>query len=369
MSSNQRIFAVILAGGSGTRFWPASRRLRPKQLLPLGPAAPRSLIASTVERLSGLVEPEDVLIATGRHLVEATSAELPGLSSSAFLAEPQARNTAPCIAWAAAVVCARDPEATVCVLPSDQHAENTSEFVRVLAKAADAAQEGIITTIGIVPTRPETGYGYIQKGKETSPGVNAVERFVEKPDRETAIQYLNSGEYLWNAGIFVFRAKDMLAAIERHLPDMAAQLEVLRASLGGPNEETAIERFFSECQSISIDYGVMEKEAQLSVVPGDFGWSDLGSWESAWELSKKDEQGNSAPQGTILVDARDNLVEDLRKQIKEEGTDTRLVALVGVEGLCVVQTDDALLIMPRERAQDVRQVVDELKASGRERLI
>lgn len=369
MSSSRRTFAVILAGGSGTRFWPASRRLRPKQLLPLGPAAPRSLIASTVERLKELVAPEDVLIATGRHLVEATSAELPGLSTSAFLAEPQARNTAPCIAWAAAVVFARDPEATVCVLPSDQHAEDTSEFVRVLKKAADSAQEGIITTIGIVPTRPETGYGYIQTGKETIPGVHAVERFVEKPDRDTAIQYLKSGEYLWNAGIFVFRAKDMLAAIERHLPEMARQLQTLRASLGGPDEETAIERFFSECQSISIDYGVMEKEARLSVVPGDFGWSDLGSWESAWELSQKDGAGNFAPEGTILVDAQNNLVEDLRSRAAAEGTERPIVALVGVEGLCVVQTDDALLIMPRERAQDVRLVVDALKSSGRERLI
>jgi mannose-1-phosphate guanylyltransferase len=196
-----------------------------------------------------------------------------------------------------------------------------------------------------------------------------VERFVEKPDRDTAIQYLKSGEYLWNAGIFVFRAKDMLTAIERHLPDMARQLETLRASLGGPDEDTAIEGFFSECQSISIDYGVMEKEARLSVVPGDFGWSDLGSWESAWELSKKDSAGNCAPEGTILVDAQDNLVEDLRSGTKTDGGERRIVALVGVEGLCVVQTDDALLIMPRERAQDVRLVVDELKASCRQRLI
>jgi mannose-1-phosphate guanylyltransferase len=366
MSSNTRTFAVILAGGSGTRFWPASRRLRPKQLLPLGPAAPHSLISSTVRRLFGLVEPSDVLIATGRHLVEATRAELPELSEDAFLAEPCARNTAPCIAWAAAVVAGKDPDAIVCVLPSDQHAEDGSEFVRILKKAGDAARKGVITTIGIIPTRPETGYGYIQRGNESSEGVFDVARFVEKPDKETATRYIESGDYLWNAGIFVFRAGDMLAAIERHLPQMAEELRELRGALGGEGEKAAIERFFADCEAVSIDYGVMEKESKLQVVPGSFGWSDLGSWESAWELSRKDASGNAAPDSAILVDAKDNLVEDLRS---DSSSRRKVIALVGVEGLCIVETDDALLVMPRERAQDVREVVQALKDSGRGDLI
>lgn len=357
---------MILAGGSGTRFWPASRRHRPKQLLPLGPAAPHSLILSTVRRLGNLVKIEDVLIATGRHLLDATRVELPQLPESAFLAEPQARNTAPCIAWAAQVVALQDPDAIVCVLPSDQHAEDSDEFVRVLRRAGEAAKNGVITTIGIVPSRPETGYGYVQRGEAVGEGIFDVVRFVEKPDRETATRYLESGDYLWNAGIFVFRARDMLSAIERHLPEMAEKLAELRSELGGEGENAAVEKFFSDCESISIDYGVMEKESTLFVVPGDFGWSDLGSWESAWELSKKDSFGNSAPKSTILVDAHNNLVEDLRSGDSRE---KKLIALVGVEGLCVVETDDALLIMPRERAQDVRQVVEVLQKRDRHDLI
>ena len=360
------MFAVILAGGSGTRFWPASRRTRPKQLLPLGPSAPRSLIGSTVERLAGLVAPERVLVATGRHLVDATQAELRELPSSAFLAEPQAKNTAPCIAWAARVVARTDPDAIVCVLPSDQHASNPEEFRRVLARAGEAAAEGAIVTIGIVPTRPETGYGYVKRGDEATSGAFHVACFVEKPDLRTAETYLASGDYFWNAGIFVFRARDMIAALDGHLPDFKSGLDAIDAAAGAPEaEERAVVDFFAGCESVSIDYGVMEKESNLRVVPGDFGWSDLGSWESSWELSRRDSLGNAAPEGTVLVDAKNNLVEDLRT--KAGGR--RVIALVGVEDLCIVETDDALLIMSRERSQDVRDVVAELKQSGREDLI
>ncbi len=363
--TEKNIFAVILAGGSGTRFWPASRRLRPKQLLPLGPSAPRSLIGATVERLAGLVDEQSILVATGKHLVEGTRAELPSLPHDAFLAEPCAKNTAPCIGWAAALVALKDPLAVVCVLPSDQHAQDAVEFRRIVALAAESARQGIITTIGIVPSRPETGYGYIKKGKVSRSGVHDVAGFVEKPSREIAERYLNSGEYLWNAGIFVFRACDMLSAIEKHLPEMSASLKLVAAAHGTSKESAAVDEFFQSTQSISIDYGVMEKEKQLNVVPGEFGWSDLGSWESAWELSPKDEAGNSAPRGTILVDAANNIVEDLRSQSTQEPMSKKVIALVGVEGLCVVETDDALLVMPRDRAQDVREVVAELKNTDR----
>lgn len=363
MTSRPEIHAVILAGGSGTRFWPASRRLRPKQVLPLGPCAPQSLIASTVDRLRGLVEEDRILVATGAHLVEATQAELPELPASAFLAEPQARNTAPCIGWAASVVARKNPDAIVCVLPSDQHATDTEGFRRALTRAAEAAQTGAITTIGILPTRPDTGYGYIQQGPAQAEGVFEVARFVEKPDRSTAEQYLKSGDYVWNAGIFVFRAGDMLAAFRKHLPEMATGLDGIEiaAQRGAEAEASAVTAFFRDCESISIDYGIMEKETNLSVVPAEFGWSDLGSWESSWDLSPKDDAGNAAPASTILVDAKNNLVEDLRSATK----DKRVIALVGVEGLCVVETDDALLIMPTSRSQDVREVVAELKSSER----
>lgn len=360
------VYAVILAGGSGTRFWPASRRLRPKQLLPLGPSAPESLIASTVRRLAPLVPPERVLVATGAHLTPSTKRELPFLPEESFLAEPSAKNTAPCIGWATHVVLRRDPDALCMVLPSDQHVADEPEFLRVVEHALDAARTGAITTLGIVPSRPETGYGYIEVGEATSERARRVVRFVEKPTLERAKEYVASGRYLWNAGMFFFQAKAMQRALHEHLPEMEDALcRIDRAARDGAAAEAQeTEKFFASCRSISIDYGVMEREKDLRVVPADCGWSDLGSWESAWELSPKDERGNAAPSSAVLVDAKNNLVADL-------GTEggKKVIALVGVNDLCVVETDDALLILPRERSQDVRAVVDELKKRGQGELV
>lgn len=363
----ESLFAVVLAGGSGTRFWPASRRLIPKQLLPLGPSAPDSLIQGTLARLDGLVEKSNIFVATGQHLLEATQKDL-DLPESAYLAEPQAKNTAPCIAWAARVIARKSPNAVVCVLPSDQHVEDEVTFRKVLSEASLVAQTGAICTIGIVPTRPETGYGYIEKGSKTSlieGASHQVARFVEKPDRPTAQGYLETGRYLWNAGIFVFRARDMVAAIERHCPALNRGLDLVDVAAleGAQAERSAVGTFFEECSSVSIDYAVMEKEQNLCVVPGDFGWSDLGSWQSAWELSQKDEQGNAAAKDTILLDSHNNLVADLRAS----GAKEKVITLVGVSDLIVVETEDALLVMPRERSQEVRDVVKELKDSERSR--
>ncbi len=368
MASDPHLYSVILAGGSGTRFWPASRRLRPKQLLPLGPSAPDSLISATLRRLAPLVGEERVLVATGAHLVEATRQALSQLGPSAFLAEPLAKNTAPAIAWATLRVFRTDPEAVLCVLPSDQHAKDAAQFRRVLGAAVTAARSGSITTIGIVPTRAETGYGYIERGEKVTGEAARVIRFVEKPDLETAKEYLSTGRYLWNAGIFVYKASDMLRAIKQHAPTLYALLMKIEAAHArGPSAEAeAVDAFFQECESISIDYAVMERETNLLVVSGDFGWSDLGSWESSWELTPKDEEGNAAPQHAVLIDARDNLIEDLRTPA---GGDPGVVALLGVEGLCVVRTDDALLVLPRDRAQDVREIVARLKETGREHLV
>jgi mannose-1-phosphate guanylyltransferase len=360
MTTSPVTYAVVLAGGSGTRFWPASRRLRPKQLLPLGPSAPLSLLRSTLQRLEGLVPRENVLVATGAHLVEASRAELGELGEEAFLAEPVAKNTAPCIAWAAALIADQDPEAVAVVLPSDQHAVDAPRFRSTLAHAIEVARAGHITTVGIVPTRPETGYGYIEVGAPSGPA-REVARFVEKPDEKTAQRYVESGAYLWNAGIFVFRARDMLAAFREFLPNMAAgaeRLAVVRRESPSLYAE-AVASFFAEVDSISIDYGIMERARELRVVPGDFGWSDLGSWESAWELSTKDAAGNAAPSTAVLVDAKNNLVEDL-----STAKGRKTIALLGVDDLCVVETDDALLILPRSRSQHVRAIVDELEKRG-----
>lgn len=355
---NPRLFSVILAGGSGTRFWPASRRMRPKQLLDIGPSA-GSLIAATVRRVSSLCPPERTLIATGVHLLDKTREALDWLPDSSFLGEPIARNTAPCIAWASSVAWQRDPEAVVMVLPSDQHIADEPAFLRALETAVQSAATGTITTIGIQPTRPETGFGYLEAGAELSPGVLRVQRFVEKPDRPRAEEYLKSGRHFWNSGMFFFQAKVLLERVERFLPEVSAGLAQIRAA--GPGQvgaETA--KAFEGFPSVSIDYGVMEKSDDLAVVPASFGWSDLGSWESAWELGDKDANQNVVPESAVCVDAKRNLVRT---------ASDRVVALCGVDDLCVIETDDAILVIPRERSQDVKKIVEALEAKGRRDLL
>lgn len=361
------LFVVIIAGGSGTRFWPASRVSRPKQLLPLG-GIDEPLLAATVRRVLPLTKPEHVFIATGAHLVDATRAILPELPADNFLAEPAARNTAPCIGWATHRIRRARPDAVVVVLPADHIIGDEEGFRAALTEAARVAREGRIVTIGLTPTRPETGYGYIEVGDALGLAVGApgnesqtftVARFVEKPPLATAQAYLAGGRHVWNGGMFIFRADTMVQALATHTPDLAALLTKLDDAAAAGDEAAAIATLFPTAPSISIDYAVMEREPGLAVVRGDFGWSDVGSWESAWELSPKDGTNNAVPDHTILEDASGNLVHDLRTDGR-----TRVVALLGVHDLVVVETDDALLVMPRHRAQDVRAVVDTLKTKG-----
>jgi mannose-1-phosphate guanylyltransferase len=359
------LHALVLAGGAGTRFWPASRARRPKQLLPLLGGEP--LIRETVQRVLPLVGSLDrVLVASGRHLAEATAAILSDLPRENLLVEPTPRNTAPAIGWAAARIAQRDPEAVLMVLPSDHHVVDTVRFRAVLAAAVASAAGGVITTVGIRPGYPETGYGYIELSaplaSEGALSPVPVRRFVEKPDLDRAREFVASGRYLWNAGMFFFRAGDMMAALQAHQPALHEGLTSLVAAgpPGSEEEQAALDRIFPALPSISVDHGVMEHEGRLAVVPGDFGWSDLGSWQSAWELAEKDGDENASPPGTVLVDAHRNQVVDLRTK----GAGKRVIALIGVDDLAVVETDDALLVVPRARAQDVKLVVERLKARG-----
>ena len=351
-------WAIIMAGGSGTRFWPLSRRLKPKQLLALA-GGERSLLAETVARIAPLVPPERVIVVTARHLADATRADLPAVPSRNVLAEPVGRNTAPCVGWAAAHIQRRDPDALVAVLAADHHITDEAAFLEVLGRALGAAREGHLVTVGVTPTRPETGYGYLEVGAPLDEGVHQALRFVEKPTRERAEEFLARGTFLWNSGMFFFRAAAARAAVQAHLPDLGLALDALDQAAAEGHEDEALERLYPTLPSVSFDHGVLERAARVAVVPGAFGWSDVGSWVTAWELAPKDARGNAstAPADVVFEDAAGCYV---------HAPPGKVVALVGVEDLVVVDTEDALLVMPRHRAQDVRAVVEALRARGRD---
>ena len=338
------LHAVILAGGSGTRFWPLSRAKKPKQFLAL--VTGRTLIAETFARVEPLVGAGRAWVVCGREHQAAVRAALPELAARHVLVEAASRNTAPAIGLACVAVLGEDPDATIAVLPSDHHIASPDAFRAALQLAAEAAQGGDLLTLGIRPTRAETGYGYLRRGAARPDGAFAVEAFVEKPDAATAARYLSEGAYSWNAGIFVFRADAMMQALARHLPNVHDALVK-----GGD---------FSALPSISIDYGVMEPESQstgrIALVPGDFGWSDVGSFAALPEVRPLDDRGNAISGDVVAVECDDCVI------LSQGG---RLVAAAGVSGLCIVDAGDAILIVPRERAQEVRAIVDALKSQGR----
>jgi len=349
------LYAVIMAGGAGTRFWPASRPDRPKQLLPLAGQPGEPLIAATVRRVLPICPAERILVVTASHLTAAMRSALPGLPAANFLSEPAPRNTAPCIGWATATLARRDPDAVVMVLPSDHFIADEAGFRSAVLEAAALTKSCAIATIGITPTRPETGYGYMEKGQTLGGSAFEVKRFVEKPDRARAETYVTSGQYLWNSGMFFFRARAMSDMIGKHLPELARGIARIDRAAAAGNEAAELASVFPTLPAISIDHGVMEKADSVVMVAGNFGWSDVGSWQSSWELAAKDTDGNAAPPNAVLIDARGNLVSDLSSH-----PSARVVALVGVHDLAVVITDDALLVIPRERAQDVRKAIEVL---------
>lgn len=343
-------FSIVMAGGSGTRFWPLSRARRPKQLLPLA-GGTESLLAATVRRALRVGAPERVLVVTSEALAPAVRAELPMLPPENVLAEPIGRNTAPCVGWAATRVARIDPDAPCAVLPADHHIGDEDAYAQVLELALRASEHASIVTVGIRPTRAETGYGYVEMGEALEPGVHRARRFVEKPNRQRAEQFLAAGTFLWNSGMFFFRASAILDAIRTHLPGLGAALERI-SSCDLEKEPSLVAELYPALPSISIDHGVMEKMQDVAVVPGSFGWSDLGSFATAWELAGG---GSVVPPGTVTVDAGGCYV---------RAPEGKLVALVGVSDLVVIDTEDALLVVPRDRAQDVKKVVDALAARG-----
>jgi len=351
MINTKNAYAVIMAGGFGSRFWPLSRSTRPKQLLALGPDH-RSLLRATAERIWGLVPPDRTFVVTSAQLREQIEKELPELQPHQILAEPVGRNTAPCIGWAATHVKRLDEDAIMAVLPADHYISETDAYLDTLRRGLAAATHGDYVTIGIRPTRAETGYGYIEVGAELDPGVFRARRFVEKPNRQRAEQFVASGRFLWNSGMFFFLASRILDAIDQHLPGLGQELKRYEQAARTGGEAALIEATYAQLPAVSIDHGIMEKVSTVSVVPGSFEWSDLGSWSSAWELAPQDQFANVLPDDGLAVDARGNYV---------HAPDGKLVVLVGVHDLVVVDAGDALLVVPRDRAQDVREVVAMLR--------
>ena len=349
--------AVILAGGSGTRLWPASRRLRPKQFLALGGA--ESLLAATARRLRAAAG-EPMVVTAAEHAALA-AAELPGAT---VIAEPCPRNTAAALGLAAVYALARDPVAVLGVFPADHHIGDEAAFGVAIERAfAAAAQADVIVTIGLRPTRPDTGFGYLELGEprpDLGPEVRTVTRFVEKPDLVTARAYVVGGRHRWNGGMFFVRATRLLAELARSLPATAAGMATIAAALkdGGAAAAAATAAVYPGLPSISIDHGVMEHARDVVAVTGELGWSDVGSWAAVAELTAPDARGNAVVGDAVIVDGGGNLV------VTDPGT---VVALVGVSGLAVVRSGDAVLVLPLDRAQDVRAAVDALAAAGLDR--
>lgn len=348
------IYAVIMAGGSGTRFWPKSTKALPKQFLNL--FGEQTMIQETVNRLKGFIDPADVMVVTNSDYVSIVQKQLPTTKTKDIIGEPVAKNTAPCVAAAAALLYKKDPDSVMVVLPADHYITQPENFIKVLNTAVETAKkENSLVTIGIQPNRPETGYGYIRYDSSASSGDNErnvyrVRNFTEKPDEAKAEKFLASGDYLWNSGMFIWKTSVILEAFEKNLPKVYDEAQKLIQSDATKED---VDSFYHSCPSISIDYGIMEKAKTVHVVPGDFGWNDVGSWTAVHELSVKDENGNALGSSPVSVyEAESNLVHS------QSG---KMIALVGVEDIALVETDNAILVVNLNKAQGVKDIVEDLK--------
>ena len=347
-----------MAGGSGTRFWPRSTREHPKQFLKL--FGDRTMLQTTVDRIRPIVPPDRVWVITNDRYVDLVSEQLPDVPQSNIVGEPVARNTAPCVALAAALIREEDPGATMVVLPADHQITQPERFRSIIqTAAAKAKQEETLVTIGIKPDRPETGYGYIEFEPDSGENlvgneVKRVVQFREKPEEDTAREFIESGNFLWNSGMFIWQASTILGQFEQHQPEIHELVEELEPAIATDKQKQAVDAFYRGCPSISIDYGIMEHAQTVFVVPGEFGWNDVGSWRAVYDLRDKDERGNVIQTEQIeLENSSNNLIHS------ESG---KLIALAGVDNLAVVETDTAILVCNLDEAQGVKQIVEALKS-------
>ena len=337
---------VIMAGGVGSRFWPMSTPEYPKQFVDvLGTG--KTMIQMTVERFAPLCPMSNFWVVTSEPYVAMVREQLPEIPVENIIAEPCARNTAPCIAYACWKIRMSDPYANIVVTPADAMVQDVNEFRKVIGHALDFTAAGCrIVTVGITPTRPETGYGYIKEGEHVVDGIHKVQSFREKPSLEVAQSYLDEGGYLWNAGIFVWKAQTITDAIRTHAPSLAALMDQMAQSFYSEEEHDAVARLFPTCEKISIDYAVMEKADNIYTIPADFGWSDLGTWGSLWTLKEKTEEGNAiVGEDVRMIDSKDCIV---------HAPGSKSVVLQGLEDSIVVERDGRLLICKLSEEQRIK---------------
>lgn len=355
----QKLYPVILSGGSGTRLWPLSRAALPKQFLPL--ISEHTLFQETVKRIVNIPDTAPPLV-IGNHehrFMLAEQLRSINIQPNAILLEPIARNTAPALAIAALFLERQDPNALMLVLPADHLIGNGSAFHQAVARASEIAGQGYLTTFGIVAKTPDTGFGYIRKGAEITnyPGIFEVHEFVEKPDLATAQQYVSSDKYFWNSGMFLFQVTELISEMRRLRPDILIACETALDQAKNDLDFIRLDpTAFTACPAESIDYAIMEHTQKAAVVPADIDWSDIGAWNSIWDTSTKDSDQNVIRGDVITVDSTSNLIR----------AESRLVVAIGIENLMIIETADAILVAPKDRAQEVKLVVDKLKSQGRQ---
>jgi mannose-1-phosphate guanylyltransferase len=357
------VFVVIMAGGGGTRFWPWSREKHPKQILPI--LSDRSMIRETVDRIRPLVPRENILVVTAQSQIPALGKEVPMIPAENLLAEPYGRNTAPCISLATIHILKKNPQAVMVILPADHYIGNHRSFLKSLRAAVTFARKGnLLVTLGIPPTEPETGYGYMEKGgilgKAGGVPVYKAQSFREKPTRAKAVAYLRTGKFLWNSGMFIWRADTFFRAVKKFLPDLYLEMSGLAEALGTPREKRTLRRTYSRCPSISVDYGILEKAENVALLEAPFPWSDVGSWSALKKILPADKNGNArifgprTRKGPILFDTSGCLVR----------CEEKLIAVIGLHDIVVVEAGNAFLVCPRDRSQEVRRILQDLQEKG-----
>ena len=353
-----KAYGVIMAGGGGTRFWPLSRADKPKQFLNL--SGKNTMVVDTANRLSKVADKEDIFVVTNVKTVDATIEQTKGiLKPDHILGEPAARNTAACIGYAAMEIIKKYEDGIMVIVPSDHFIKNEEQFALVLSKAIYTAEEtNRLVTVGIKPTFPSTGYGYIKYNADTDGIAKDVEEFVEKPDLETASEYVDSGEYAWNSGMFIWKASTILKYFERLLPDIYRCLVRIGEAMGTDREQEVLEEVYPEIPKISIDYGIMERADNVMMLEGDFGWNDVGSFDAFDQIHDQDANGNVVMADSCIINSKDNVLYSTQ--------DGHLIAALGINDIVIAHTKDVTLICAKDKAQDIKLFVDKLKEEGKD---